>query len=333
MTAIRLKRSIVAGKTPVVANLVLGELAVNSFDGKLYTLKNDGTASVVEIGAVSSVAGKTGDIALVKGDVGLGNVNNTSDAAKPISTATQAALDAKQPLDATLTSLSTWTGAVGSDKFLFSTMGGGTVTGVLASTFMLNALSAADAAAARSAFGAAAASHTHAIANITSLQATLDGKAASSHEHVAADVTNLGTAATKNVGTAASNVVQLDANARLPALNASLLTNLNATQVAESLKSLSASYTLTLDDRRTFIMFTGSANVTVTVPANAEVAFALGARITIERNGLGTVTIAGSAYSGVTINSKGTLTVGIRYGVVQLVKTGTDTWVLFGDVG
>lgn len=35
------------------------------------------------------------DLGLVAGDVGLGNVNNTSDANKPISTATQAALDAK----------------------------------------------------------------------------------------------------------------------------------------------------------------------------------------------------------------------------------------------
>jgi hypothetical protein len=45
---------------------------------------------------VSSVAGKTGAVTLVKGDVGLGNVDNTSDLAKPISTATQTALDGKQ---------------------------------------------------------------------------------------------------------------------------------------------------------------------------------------------------------------------------------------------
>jgi hypothetical protein len=37
---------------------------------------------------------------LVKADVGLGNVNNTSDANKPISTATQSALDLKANLDA-----------------------------------------------------------------------------------------------------------------------------------------------------------------------------------------------------------------------------------------
>lgn len=46
--------------------------------------------------AVQSVNGKTGNsVTLVKGDVGLGNVDNTSDANKPISTATQTALDSK----------------------------------------------------------------------------------------------------------------------------------------------------------------------------------------------------------------------------------------------
>jgi hypothetical protein len=46
--------------------------------------------------AVSSVAGKTGVVTLAKGDVGLGNVDNISDLNKPISTATQTALNAKQ---------------------------------------------------------------------------------------------------------------------------------------------------------------------------------------------------------------------------------------------
>jgi len=45
---------------------------------------------------VMSVAGKQGNVILVKADVGLGNVDNTSDADKPISTATQAALNAKE---------------------------------------------------------------------------------------------------------------------------------------------------------------------------------------------------------------------------------------------
>ena len=45
---------------------------------------------------VTSVNGQTGAVTLAKGDVGLGNVDNTSDANKPIGNATQVALNNKQ---------------------------------------------------------------------------------------------------------------------------------------------------------------------------------------------------------------------------------------------
>lgn len=61
---IKIKRSAVSGKAPAVGDLQLGELAVNTFDGKLYTKKDNGTASIVEIGAGGGVtsfsAGTTG---------------------------------------------------------------------------------------------------------------------------------------------------------------------------------------------------------------------------------------------------------------------------------
>jgi len=60
------------------------------------TLQTSAVASVVP---VTSVAGKTGAVTLTSGDVGLGNVNNTADLDKPISTATQAALNNKLDLD------------------------------------------------------------------------------------------------------------------------------------------------------------------------------------------------------------------------------------------
>jgi microcystin-dependent protein len=66
---IRLKRSATAGKVPLASDLQLGELAVNTNDGKLYLKKDNGAASIVEIGPVTSVAGKTGAVALTVADV------------------------------------------------------------------------------------------------------------------------------------------------------------------------------------------------------------------------------------------------------------------------
>ena len=47
----RLKRSSVQGRVPSTGDLQLGELALNTYDGKLYTKKDNGSASIVEIGA------------------------------------------------------------------------------------------------------------------------------------------------------------------------------------------------------------------------------------------------------------------------------------------
>ena len=61
---IKIKRSAVASKVPTTGDLQLGELAVNTYDGKLYTKKDNGTASIVEIGGATGVssfsAGTTG---------------------------------------------------------------------------------------------------------------------------------------------------------------------------------------------------------------------------------------------------------------------------------
>lgn len=47
---VRLKRSATASAVPTTAQLQLGELAMNTFDGKLFLKKNNGTESIVEIG-------------------------------------------------------------------------------------------------------------------------------------------------------------------------------------------------------------------------------------------------------------------------------------------
>jgi hypothetical protein len=63
-----LKRSSTPGKAPTVSQLDLGEIAINTHDGRLYIKKNDGTESVVEVGGVTSVNGKTSTVVLDTGD-------------------------------------------------------------------------------------------------------------------------------------------------------------------------------------------------------------------------------------------------------------------------
>lgn len=93
------------GKGTALATL--GQIAdidvAGASDGQL--LQYNSTSGNWEAGSptgapVDSVAGRTGDVTLTSSDVGLGNVDNTSDADKPVSTATQTALDAKADLTA-----------------------------------------------------------------------------------------------------------------------------------------------------------------------------------------------------------------------------------------
>lgn len=100
---------------------------------------------------------------VTKAMVGLGNVDNTSDASKPISTATQTALDAK--------AAATHTHVIANVTGLQTALDGKQAAGSYAATV-----------------------HTHAIADVTGLQTALDGKAASSHTHTSAAITDFTTA-------------------------------------------------------------------------------------------------------------------------------------------
>lgn len=89
---------------------------VSAFQGQVSTHHLECYAQIVSVGGQSGlqspfdtsnfvpkstkVNGKplTGDIVLDKSDIGLGNVDNTSDINKPISTAVQAALDQEQDI-------------------------------------------------------------------------------------------------------------------------------------------------------------------------------------------------------------------------------------------
>ena len=53
-TNIKLRRSATAGAIPTTSNLDLGELALNTYDGKLYTKTTEGSLdSVIQVGSAT----------------------------------------------------------------------------------------------------------------------------------------------------------------------------------------------------------------------------------------------------------------------------------------
>ncbi len=96
-------------------------------------------------------------------------------------------------------------------------------------------------------------------------------------------------------------------------------------------------YTLALADANTAQQASnGATAATVTVPANATVAFPVGTVITFTQTGTGKIQIA--AAGGVTITSSisggfvsGTTGCRAEFSTIGLLKTATNTWVLSGD--
>lgn len=93
------------------------------------------------------------------------------------------------------------------------------------------------------------------------------------------------------------------------------------------------SYTLVLADRGGLVTMNNAAANTLTIPANASVAFPVGTIISVIQLGTGTTTIAGD--TGVTVNgeSGGSGSIGSRFQAAALLKTATDSWTVSGDFG
>jgi hypothetical protein len=90
-------------------------------------------------------------------------------------------------------------------------------------------------------------------------------------------------------------------------------------------------YTLAATDAGQLITLSNASAITLTVPTNAVIPFAIGTQITITQANSGQVTIAGDV--GVTVSASDSATkLRTQWSAATLIKTGTNSWILIGDI-
>jgi hypothetical protein len=90
-----------------------------------------------------------------------------------------------------------------------------------------------------------------------------------------------------------------------------------------------ASYSLVLSDAGKLIEINNSSATTLTIPADASVAFPVGTKIDVIQTGAGQITIAGSGF---TPNATPGLKISAQWGAASLIKRGTNSWVVIGSL-
>ena len=263
---------------------------------------------------------------VTKTHVGLANVDNTSDASKPISTATQTALDAKASLSG-----ATFTANVEVDGNLVVD-GNLTVNG------------------------------TEFIASATSI--TIEDNLVQIAHQNAANTVDLGLVVGYNDGTAQHAGIVRDVSANTwklfkgvetePATTVAFgegslddleLNNVKAagvvftdgTQTKVGVPSLTtftektADYTLdTLAHQDSVIEMNSTSPTIFTIPTNATLAWPIGASMDIFQTNTGEVTIAAAV--GVTLNRTPGNKLRTQWSSATILKRGTDNWILYGDL-
>ena len=136
----------------------------------------------------------------------------------------------------------------------------------------------------------------------------------------------LGTAASQDVGTSASNVVQLDGSARLPAVDGSQLTNLpSASAPNVTAASPGAAYTITTHAGiEEIYLLTPSASVAVNLPAAS--AAGSGFKYNI-KNLSGTYSLTLTPASG-TIDGASTHVIDVQFESITIVSDGTNYHII-----
>ena len=260
----------------------------------------------------------------LKTALSLNNVDNTSDANKPISSATQTALDLKVDENALIT---------GATKTKITYDAKGLVT------------SGADATTADIADSTNKRYVTDAQATVignTSGTNTGDNATNSQYSGLAASKQDVLGFTPENVSNKSTSVTTDQAsNTKYPSVKSvydwavglfATITNLALkTDKLITANRQTASYTLVLSDADKLVeMNVGSANNLI-IPLNSSVAFATGTQILLAQYGAGQTTLVPT--SGVTLRSNGAkVKLNAQYSGATLIKIAENEWYLFGDI-
>jgi hypothetical protein len=279
---------------------------------------------------------------ITKGMVGLSNVDDTTDAAKPISTATQTALDLKANAGDLTTHAADETNVHGiantadlatkayADSAVSTHTLDTTAVHGIADTSLL-ALKSEVAAVTATSLGLGNVNNT---ADTSKPVSTAQASAiATAKAEAIADATSQVNALLTGAPAALNTLDELAAALGDDANFAATVTTSLGLKV-DSLTPISqktASYTLSSLTERDDLIEMGSASaLTITIPPASAVDYPIGTSIDILQTGAGQVTVAAGA--GVTVNATPGLKLRTQWSSATLFKRAQNTWVVFGDL-
>jgi len=312
----------------------------------------DNATDVLPIVDTSATTTKKITLTQVKTSLALNNVDNTSDANKPVSTATQTALDLKVDENAAITG-ATKTKITYDAKGLVTAGADATTADIASSTdkryvtdaqlVVVGNTSGTNTGdnATNSQYSGLAASKQDTLVSATNIK-TINSTSVLGSGNIAVEPTITATTsadyyrgdktfATLNKTAVALGNVDNTSDANKPVSTATQTALDAKTNKLIVTNRQTASYTLVLGDADKLVEINNASANNLTVPLNSSVAFATGTQILLAQYGAGQTTIV--ATSGVTIRSNGAkLKLNAQYSGATLIKIDTNEWYLFGDI-
>ena len=326
--------SAISGQAMIVGNgdantrknlLMLGYDGTLNLSGSTLNPK-DIIAMKTCVNNVSSNSASWSNVVLEKADVGLGNVDNTSDANKPVSIATQTALDLK----ANQTSISNVDNTSDANKPV-STAQAAAIAAHANLTTGMHGLPALDHFVyGDTAYGGSIVDNLNTLAR--TMPFTCFGAAVGAPS---SDYSWFGWHINSNTGTTAAKQIAWAYNSSIAICYERVKTSSSWGAWTRSgspavINSTATDYTFLASDANSCHLINTSASTTRTVPSDSTAPnILIGDSIEVVNVGTGTVTFA--AASGVTLLSSLTLVMYGQYSVCMLRKIAANTWILTGE--